>query len=260
MATSPELVRADQASAVLERRVRPFGDTDVHLVRADDDAADAKFAGHAAVFDSRTAIGNPLRWGWYEEIAPGAFTKTLTEGDARFLVDHDTRLLVARVSAGDLRLAEDSAGLAVDADLDGELSYVKDLVRNLEKKRITGMSFGFYVVKDEWSSELVETSDGQSVDVDVRRITEVRLLEVSAVTFPAYEDTDAGLRGLREMCEEIRSSRVTPKSSPAAQAGDPEPAEATRDSVEEPAPATRMRLRLAATRMDAIAARHPDRA
>jgi hypothetical protein len=84
--------------------------------------------------------------------------------------------------------------------------------------------------------------------------------QIAEVGGASYEDTDAGLRGLQEMCEEIRSSRATPKPSPAAQAGDLEPAEATRDSDEEPAPATRMRLRLATTRMDAIAARHADRA
>jgi hypothetical protein len=58
------------------------------------------------------------------------------------------------------------------------------------------MSFGFYVVKDDWETETVETSDGQSADVEVRIIREVKLLEVSAVTFPAYEGTDAGLRSL----------------------------------------------------------------
>jgi len=56
------------------------------------------------------------------------------------------------------------------------------------------MSFGFYVVKDDWALETVETSDGQSAEVEVRTIQEVRLLEVSAVTFPAYEDTEAALR------------------------------------------------------------------
>jgi HK97 family phage prohead protease len=244
--------RTDTSSTVLEQRFRPFGGTDVQLVRADATDEPAKFFGHAAVFNSRTAIGNPLRWGWYEEIATGAFAKTLTEGDARFLVDHDSRLLVARVSAGDLRLAEDAVGLATDADLDTELSYVKDLVRNLEKKRLTGMSFGFYVVKDEWFTETVETSDGQSAEVEVRIIQEVRLLEVSAVTFPAYDDTDAGLR---RMCDEVRSVR-NPKTTPAPQTGEPEPADATRDtSATEPADATRMRLRLASTRMDGLARR-----
>ncbi|MBK3542541.1 HK97 family phage prohead protease [Streptomyces sp. MBT60] len=153
------------------------------------------FTGHAAVFNSRTAIGNPLTWGFYEEIAAGAFTKTISEGDARMLVDHDTRMVVSRVSAGSLRLAQDQVGLAVDADLDTELSYVSDLVVNLRNKNITGMSFGFRVVKDDWESVTVETSEGD-MEAELRIIREVQLFEVSAVTFPAYEDTDAGLRSV----------------------------------------------------------------
>ncbi|MFF3300962.1 HK97 family phage prohead protease [Streptomyces sp. NPDC002908] len=153
------------------------------------------FTGHAAVFNSRTAIGNPLTWGFYEEIASGAFTKTISEGDARMLVDHDTRMVVSRVSAGSLRLAQDSVGLAVDADLDTELSYVNDLVVNLRNKNVTGMSFGFRVVKDDWETVSVQTSEGD-MDAELRVIREVQLFEVSAVTFPAYEDTDAGLRSV----------------------------------------------------------------
>jgi HK97 family phage prohead protease len=222
------------ASGVLEHRTRPLGDTDVQLVRADGEQAMPRFTGHAAVFDSRTAIGNPLTWGWYESVARGAFTKTLAEGDARFLVDHSSTLLVARVSADDLRLAEDASGLAVDADLDTELSYVRDLVRNLDKRRITGMSFGFYVVRDDWATEDITTSDGHTATVDVRTIREVKLVEVSAVTFPAYEDTDAGLRS---MLTEVRAARGVHKTPPTdALVGDSAPADATR-SPDDPAPA-----------------------
>jgi HK97 family phage prohead protease len=238
------LQRTSGTSSVLERRTRALGDTDVRLItRADSDSAKV-FTGHAAVFDARTSIGNPLRWGFYEEIAPGAFTKTLAEGDARFLVDHDTRLLVARVSAGDLQLVEDGIGLAATVDpLDEELSYVRDLARNLEKRRITGMSFGFYVVRDEWTSIEVEVTgaDGKTTSepADLRRITEVRLLEVSAVTFPAYEDTDAGLRS---MVDEVRAARgVTTTDSAAASGSErPAPADATRDETD-PAPAVATR-------------------
>src|SRR5690606_14602352 len=165
-------------------------------VRANEDGADPRFLGHAAVFDSRTAIGNPLTWGFYEEVAPGAFSKTLQEGDARFLIDHDSYYVVSRVSAGTLDLVQDKRGLRVDSALDDELSYVRDLKANLRNGNITGMSFGFFVVKDDWSTEEVETNDGHTAEVEVRRILEARLIEVSAVTFPAYEDTDAGLRSL----------------------------------------------------------------
>ncbi|MEU5908922.1 HK97 family phage prohead protease, partial [Micromonospora sp. NPDC047467] len=175
-----------------ERRRLPLSTADVVIRAAEGDGGIERFRGYAAKFNSRTAIGNPLRWGFYEEIAPGAFTKTLQEGDARFLVDHDSYYVVSRVSAGTLSLAEDAAGLPVDSELDPALSYVGDLKANVRNGNITGMSFGFYVLKDQWSTETIDTSEGPA-EVEVRRILEVRLIEVSAVTFPAYEDTEAEL-------------------------------------------------------------------
>lgn len=176
-----------------ERRRLPLSTAEVALRAEEGYNGGERFNGYAAVFNSRTAIGNPLRWGFYEEIAPGAFTKTLAEGDARMLIDHDSYYVVSRVSAGTLLLAEDARGLAVDSALDTGLSYVSDLKANVKNRNITGMSFGFYVIKDDWTIETVETSDGQTADVEVRRILEARLIEVSAVTFPAYEETEAEL-------------------------------------------------------------------
>ncbi|WP_281155161.1 HK97 family phage prohead protease [Streptomyces sp. HYC2] len=175
-----------------ERRRLPLSTADVVIRATEGDGGDDRFRGYAAKFNSRTAIGNPLRWGFYEEIAPGAFTKTLQEGDSRFLVDHDSYYVVSRVSAGTLSLAEDAVGLPVDSALDPALSYVNDLKANVRNGNITGMSFGFYVLKDQWSTESIDTSEGPA-EVEVRRILEVRLIEVSAVTFPAYEDTEAEL-------------------------------------------------------------------
>ncbi|WP_392967182.1 HK97 family phage prohead protease [Streptomyces sp. LN245] len=175
-----------------ERRQLPLSTAEVAIRAAEGDDGGERFAGYAAVFNSRTAIGNPLRWGFYEEIAPGAFTKTLSEGDARMLIDHDSYYVVSRVSAGSLALAEDTRGLAVDSALDTGLSYVSDLKANIKNRNITGMSFGFYVIKDDWQLEQIDTSEGPA-EVEVRRILEARLVEVSAVTFPAYEDTEAEL-------------------------------------------------------------------
>ena len=168
-----------------ETRRLPLADAGVQ-VRADGAEGVARFSGYASVFNSRTAIGNPLRWGFYEEIAPGAFSKTLTEGDARMLIDHDSYYVVSRSSAGTLTLSEDERGLAVDSALDTELSYVRDLQANLRNGNVSGMSFGFYVIKDEWNQERVDIEGADPVEVDVRIIREVRLIEVSAVTFPAY--------------------------------------------------------------------------
>jgi HK97 family phage prohead protease len=202
------------SSDVAVREVRDLGlsDAGLHVVRAADDAVPPRFTGHAAVFDSRTAIGNPLRWGWYEEIDRGAFADTLAEPRVCMLVDHDTSLLVSRIAAGDLSLSTDATGLATDSELDQELSYVRDLTRNLDRGRITGMSFGFRVIDDVWTIERVSTSDGQEAEVEVRRILKVELFEVSAVTFPAYEATDAGLRSL---AIEVRRAAGRPELAPA---------------------------------------------
>ncbi|MEE1813696.1 HK97 family phage prohead protease [Streptomyces sp. SP18ES09] len=179
---------------ITERRGLTLSAADVALRTVGD--GDPQFFGHAAVFNSRTAIGNPLTWGFYEELADGAFTKTLDEGDSRYLVDHETRLVVSRVSAGSLRLAQDEIGLAVNSDLDRRLSYVGDLIVNIDNGNITGMSFGFEVVKDDWKIIEVETKDGNTAEAELRIIREVKLFEVSAVTFPAYEDTTAALRSV----------------------------------------------------------------
>lgn len=243
-------------------------------VRADEDGSNPRFAGHAAVFNSRTAIGNPLTWGFYEQIAAGAFTKTLAEGDARFLIDHDSYFVVSRASAGTLELAQDKIGLRVDSALDQNLSYVSDLVANLRNGNITGMSFGFYVVKDDWDVEEVETSDGNSAEVEVRTIREVKLVEVSAVTFPAYEDTDAGLRALvvpalrrRGDADAIaRRAKFRPELAELLDDVEPaEPAETTRQDdtstadgeteAPEPAETTRFAPPAVEARMRALAAR-----
>lgn len=179
-----------------ERRRLSLASAGVTIREAAADAAPG-FAGYAAKFNERTAIGNPLTWGFYEQVADGAFTKTLIEGDARFLVDHDTRLVVSRASADTLRLAQDKTGLVTDSDLDPELTYVRDLIANLRNGNITGMSFGFEVKKDSWETVDIATADGEdSAEAELRTLLEVKLYEVSAVTFPAYESTEAKLRSV----------------------------------------------------------------
>ncbi|MCA1694242.1 MAG: HK97 family phage prohead protease, partial [Actinobacteria bacterium] len=105
-------------------------------------------------------------------------------------------LVVSRVSAGTLDLRSDARGLAVDSALDLNLSYVRDLIANVRNRNVTGMSFGFSVVKDDWTREQVRSADGKDVDAEVRTLLEVRLPEVSGVTFPAYSKTQAGLKSV----------------------------------------------------------------
>jgi HK97 family phage prohead protease len=151
-------------------------------------------AGYAALFNSVADIGGAFR----EVIAPGAFTETL-KGDVRALVDHDSGRVIGRTKAGTLRLVEDEKGLAVEIDLP-DTSDGRDLAVSLERGDISGMSFGFRVTHDEWDE------DGNP---PTRTIHKVELFEVSAVAFPAYEDTELALRSLDDARKEQRQKNFS---------------------------------------------------
>lgn len=152
----------------------------------------ARFEGHAAVFNQRTWIGDPnRRWGWWEQIAPGAFTRAAAEDDVVFLYNHNEDTVMARTSSGTLKLSEDKTGLRVRAELDPADTDVARLLPKLERGDVSKMSFAFSVTKESWET----LDDGD----ELRTVEDVSpLWDVSAVTFPAYSGTDAALRALAE--------------------------------------------------------------
>lgn len=192
------------------------------------------FKGTAIVFNSRTWIGS-RDYGYWEQIAPEAVTKTLQEADVRFLINHDPNLLLARNKANTLRLAALESGLGVDADM-APVSYAQDLAVSLQRGDINQMSFAFTPVA--WARS--EAEDGKTLIT----FTEIRLWDVSVVTYPAYEQTDAGLRSaaFEALC---RSQGLDPveflrqfNEGTALDEIDasPEPATTTRDAEAEPEP------------------------
>lgn len=150
--------------------------------------------GYAAVFDSPS-----LDLGWTEEVDPQAFDSVLAASpDVRCLFNHDPGALLGRTTAGTLRLSVDARGLAYDCDLP-DTQLARDLGTLIERKDITGSSFGFIVKRDQWT----DNRDGTVT----RRILEFdELLDVSPVTYPAYPATSAGKRNLpASMPAEMRS-------------------------------------------------------
>ncbi|MFI7677875.1 HK97 family phage prohead protease [Actinophytocola sp. NPDC049390] len=142
-----------------------------------------KVEGHAAVFGQIATVP-----GHYEALERGAFTDVLKnpDTDVRALVNHDANLLLARQSAGTLRISQDSEGLPFDLDLPNT-SYANDLRELLERGDINGASFAFLPGKDRWD----RAPDGRQL----RTHTSVsQLLDVSVVTFPAYEGAGVSLR------------------------------------------------------------------
>jgi len=156
------------------------------------------FRGHAAVFDQRTWIGPP-KAGFWEEVAPEAFTRAIREDDVRFLVDHDPGKVLARNTAGTLRLTTDKKGLVTDADM-ADVTYARDLAVLLERGDISQMSFGFIPTAEQWSTD----DEG----VETRRLLEVELFDVSAVAYAAYGGTDAALRAVEARRAEFRTNQL----------------------------------------------------
>jgi len=167
---------------------------------AEQDGLPRRLVGYAAVFDKPALIGKgKLRF--RERIAPGAFTKTIQEADVRLLVNHDPSPVLARTKNGTLRLAEDDIGLRVEAHLDVDNPDVVSVVRQIARGDVDQMSFAFDVIREEWNME---------VDPPERVIREVRLWDVSVVTFPAYKETTVHVRMDDRIQRELEARGVVP--------------------------------------------------
>lgn len=160
----------------------------------------SRFTGHAATF-TRYAYMDPTRFGWWEEMAKGAFDRAISEDqDVRFLVNHDPNTVLARTASGTMTLGTDKRGLTVNADL-ADTGTGRDLRILLQRGDVSQMSIAFDVKHDEWKDQ----KDGSSL----RIIHDLDLWDVSAVTYPANPDTDASLRSAAENAgyTEVRRQR-----------------------------------------------------
>ena len=140
--------------------------------------------------------------GFIERIAPEAVDRTLNEGlDVRALVDHDSSKVIGRTRAGTLLLRKDSQGLRFDVEPDQEISYARDIMRAVARGDVSGMSFGFRALADDWDRE-----DG----MPLRTVTDMKISEVSVVTFPAYQATDVQVaqRSLNAFQQEHSGDRL----------------------------------------------------
>lgn len=165
------------AEPKIERRTVEF--TEFRLAPA---GADGKrhMVGHAAVFNS---LSQDLG-GFREEVRSGAFADAVAHDDVRALFNHDPNFVLGRNTAGTLKLAEDSRGLSIDID-PPDTQWARDLAVSIERGDINQMSFAFQTIKDSWAHDARGT---------VRSLIEVRLLDVSPVTYPAYLSADIALR------------------------------------------------------------------
>lgn len=179
--------------------------------RAADSAEDGdgrNLDGYAAVFGAPTVIDS-WEGRFTETIAKGAFRKTLRERKNVLMQwNHGGDSRVGHTPIGHYtELAEDDHGLRVKGRLfDNDL--VEPIRQAIEAKAITGMSFKFRVVRDDWTDnkgKRVKPDELYELLYDAgergplqRTIKEVQLYEAGPVSTPAYDQTSVGVRSASE--------------------------------------------------------------
>lgn len=170
----------DYAGKRLEHRatkgqleLRQNGDTDLGPV----------IRGYATTYGDPYDIWGGPPFGFRETVEAGAAAKSVQERDDVYLFFDHEGLPLAATKAGTLTLTSDSRGLYSEARPDRGSPYSMEVVSRLERGELDSMSFAFEVVDDEWSDDFTE-----------RSIREVKLFDVSVVSFPANPATTVGLR------------------------------------------------------------------
>lgn len=155
-------------------------------LRAKDD--NRGISGYAAVFNSPSED-----LGWFREvIAPGAFSRCLgTNPDVRALFNHDPNLVLGRTKSKTLTVTEDNIGLHFDCDTP-DTQVARDLQVSIDRGDVDQCSFSFAVNKQTWTEE--SGPDGKTITT--RTLQDVDLLDISAVTYPAYTQTSVSVRSL----------------------------------------------------------------
>jgi HK97 family phage prohead protease len=158
-------------------------------VRAENNEEHGDFlTGRPIVFEAQTDMG-----GYYAEVIDrGALDHTDLK-DVRFLVGHNTSMIpLARSRRNNanstMQMEIDENGMAIRVDLDTENNAeARALYSATNRGDISGMSFMFTVDGEEW--------EGLESDYPTRHIRSIgRVFEVSAVAFPAYEQTSLEAR------------------------------------------------------------------
>ncbi len=180
----------------MKKEIRAFS----FEVRAEENEEHGHFlTGRPIVYNSRTDLG------WYDEIIEAGALDGTDLRDVRFLVNHNTDMIPLARSRNNtenstMQMTVDGDGMGIRVDLDTENNAeAKSLYSAVSRGDISGMSFMFTVDKDAW-----DDIESEHPTRTIRAIG--RVLEVSAVTFPAYEATSIQARGLADALDSARAS------------------------------------------------------
>lgn len=180
------------ANKELERRSYNFE------VRAEENEQGSIITGRPIVYNSRTDIG------FFDEIIEQGALNNTDLTDVRFMVNHDmSKIPLARSRRNNgnstMQLTVDEQGMSIRVLLDTvNNAEAKSLFSAVQRGDLSGMSFAFGVSDEEW--------EDLEKEHPLRRIKGIStVVEVSAVTFPAYEATEIYARS-KEALDSARSA------------------------------------------------------
>jgi len=162
-------------------------------IRLEDDGGDEGIlVGYPVVFD---AWSDDDGLNFRERVSPTAFARqtsgTPDSDNVMLLWNHDPNYPLARSDNGSLKLTADNHGVRMRAVLPRGVSYASDLHSLIKQGVVRSMSMGFICDEDEWGQ--MEENGSR---VATRLIKSARLVDVSAVTFAAYQSTSIAARSL----------------------------------------------------------------
>ncbi len=165
------------------------------ITRTLEDTEEKVISGYINKFNTRSQY-----LGFFEEVLPGAFDKTLADGHNIYaMYNHNADMILGSTRSGSLKLNTDEVGLHFELRINSNISYANDLYELVSNGDIDGCSFGFYVLDDEWTY----TED----KVDLRKVKEVELIEVTITPFPAYLDSEANCRSFELHNKEVEKAK-----------------------------------------------------
>ena len=187
----------------MNKEVRAFN----FEVRAEKNEQHGTFiTGTPIVFDQATDMG------WYEEkIDRDALMETDLK-DVRFLIGHNTSMIQLARSRNNnenstMQMTVTNRGMEIRVDLDTENNAeARALYSAVQRGDMSGMSFMFTVDTDKDIWEDTETDYPKRTIMSIRKV-----FEVSAVAFPAYEQTDIQAASEGQTLDSVRASLESAK-------------------------------------------------
>ena len=161
-----------------------------------DEAGGMILTGTPIVFDQPTQINTPD--GSYTEIIAAGALDECDLSDSRLLWAHDDKRVPLARTPKTMSLTVDSQGLHMVATLP-DTEEARSVYEAVKRRDVQGMSFAFVVSPggDEWSS-----------DGTTRTINKIsKVLEVSAVNFPAYPTASIEARAARQATQRQAAAR-----------------------------------------------------